>query len=96
MIKLKGLHKSFGKIRAVRDLSAEIREGEVFGVVGTNGAGKSTLLRMIAGVLKPDKGEVFVDDKPVFENPQVKSDICFLPDTAFFLPNATPKLMAES
>ena len=40
MIKLKGLHKSFGKIRAVRDLSAEIREGEVFGVVGTNGAGK--------------------------------------------------------
>ena len=82
MIKLKGLHKSFGKIRAVRDLSAEIREGEVFGVVGTNGAGKSTLLRMIAGVLKPDKGEVFVDDKPVFENPQVKSDICFLPDTA--------------
>ena len=70
MIQLKGLEKRFGPIEAVRDLNADIREGEVFGVVGTNGAGKSTLLRMIAGVLKPDRGEILVDEMPVDENPE--------------------------
>lgn len=95
MIQLKGLEKRFGPIEAVRDLNADIREGEVFGVVGTNGAGKSTLLRMIAGVLKPDRGEILVDEMPVYENPEAKGRICFLPDTAWFLPNFTPAQMAD-
>ena len=56
MIELKSIDKHFGSIHAVNSLSATINDGEVFGVIGTNGAGKSTLLRMIAGVLKPDRG----------------------------------------
>ena len=55
MIQMEHLGKSFGSIPAVDDISMEIREGEVFGLIGTNGAGKSTLLRMIAGVMKPDR-----------------------------------------
>jgi ABC-2 type transport system ATP-binding protein len=47
MIEIKNVKKSFGDIEAVKELSAEIREGQVYGLVGTNGAGKSTLLRMI-------------------------------------------------
>ena len=51
MIQMEHLGKSFGSIPAVDDISMEIREGEVFGLIGTNGAGKSTLLRMISGVM---------------------------------------------
>ena len=95
MIQLKKVSKSFGSVSAVKELSADIRTGEVFGLVGTNGAGKSTLLRMIAGVLKPDSGEILVDEHPVWENPEVKGNICFLPDEAWFLPNSTAAQMAE-
>ena len=51
MIQAENISKSFGNIRAVTRLSAQIREGEVFGLVGSNGAGKSTFLRMVSGVL---------------------------------------------
>ncbi len=95
MIELKSIDKKFGPIHAVNSLTANINDGEVFGVIGTNGAGKSTLLRMIAGVLKPDNGEILIDGEPVYENPEVKSRICFLPDNTWFLPNSTPAQMAD-
>ena len=94
MIEINGVEKSFGEVRAVKPLKAEIADGQVFGLVGTNGSGKSTLLRMIAGVLKPDEGEILVDGAPVWENPEVKQDICFISDAGYFLANATPKSMA--
>ncbi len=50
MIEIKNVSKSFSKRKAVDQVSFTIREGEVFGLIGTNGAGKSTLLRMITGV----------------------------------------------
>ena len=46
MIELKGLTKSFGEIEAVKDVNVTIKEGAVFGLIGTNGAGKSTVLRL--------------------------------------------------
>jgi ABC-type branched-subunit amino acid transport system ATPase component len=52
----KGLHKSFGGVRAVRDISFEIPEGAVFAIIGPNGAGKSTMLNLISGVHQPDAG----------------------------------------
>lgn len=54
----KGLHKSFGGVRAVRDISFDIPEGAVFAVIGPNGAGKSTLLNLISGVYQPDSGSL--------------------------------------
>lgn len=87
--------KSFGDIEAVQDISANIKEGLVFGLVGTNGAGKSTFLRMIAGVLKPDEGQILVDGDEVFENEIAKAKLFFIPDEQFFFPNATPKDMME-
>ena len=58
MIETKGLTKRFDDILAVDHISAKIRDGSVFGLIGTNGAGKSTLLKVIAGVYKPTTGTV--------------------------------------
>jgi branched-chain amino acid transport system ATP-binding protein len=51
-----GLHKSFGGVRAVRDISFEVPDGAVFAIIGPNGAGKSTLLNLMSGVYQPDAG----------------------------------------
>jgi branched-chain amino acid transport system ATP-binding protein len=51
-----GLHKSFGGVRAVRDISFEIPDGAVFAIIGPNGAGKSTLLNLMSGIYQPDAG----------------------------------------
>ena len=66
MIEIKKVSKRFDKIEAVSDVSLSIEEGQVFGLLGTNGAGKSTLLRMMAGVLKPEEGEILIDGKAVW------------------------------
>lgn len=78
MIELKTLDKTFQMIHASDHITATIPDGMVFGLIGSNGAGKSTLLRMISGILKPDEGEVLIDGESVFENPSVKSQICFI------------------
>lgn len=88
MIELKTLDKTFQMIHASDHITATIPDGMAFGLIGSNGAGKSTLLRMISGILKPDEGEVLIDGESVFENPSVKSQICFLSNTPYFFPNA--------
>ena len=54
MIKIRHITKNFDKIRSLDDVSAVIRQGSIFGLVGSNGAGKSTLLRIMCGIYKPD------------------------------------------
>ena len=93
MIEISGVSKSFRDTEALQKLTLTIRDGEVFGLIGTNGAGKSTLLRILSGVLKQDEGQVLVDGQTVYENPEVKGKICFLSDTVFEMKNATPEDM---
>ncbi len=95
MIEIMNVDKSYGDFKAVNNVSMTIREGEVFGLVGTNGAGKSTLMRMIAGVLLPEKGSVCLDDCPVYDNPETKKHLFFASDEAFFFPGATPAFMRD-
>jgi branched-chain amino acid transport system ATP-binding protein len=57
----KGLHKSFGGVRAVRDVSFDIPANAVFAIIGPNGAGKSTMLNLISGVYQPDSGALAFD-----------------------------------
>lgn len=95
MIKTEKLSKSFGGIRAVNEVSLAIADNCIFGLAGTNGAGKSTLLRMLSGVLKADSGTIEIDGQPVYENADIKKEIFFLPDTAYFFQNATPEEMAK-
>jgi ABC-2 type transport system ATP-binding protein len=64
-LKTENLCKSFGDLVAVENLSVEILKGEIFGLLGPNGAGKTTSIKMIAGLLKPDRGVVIINGEMV-------------------------------
>ena len=95
MIEAKNLTKRFGSLMAVDHINAQIRDGSVFGLIGTNGAGKSTFLRMLSGVLKPDEGSVTIDGKEVYENVEVKSRFFYISDDQYFFSNSTPEQLMK-
>ena len=65
LVSLKGITKSYPGVMALRDARFSLRAGEVHALMGENGAGKSTLMRVLSGVIQPDKGDIFVNGKPV-------------------------------
>lgn len=65
----RNLCKSFGGKQVVDDVSLEVREGEIYGLVGPDGAGKTTLIRLLCGALRPDKGEVIVGGYSMANDP---------------------------
>ena len=93
MIRADNATKRFDDITAVDHICAEVQNASVYGLIGSNGAGKSTFLRMLAGILEPDEGEVWIDGEKVFENTAVKSRCFFISDEQFFFPNSTPQDM---
>ncbi len=93
MIEAKELTKYFDGITAVDHINAQIRDGYVFGLIGTNGAGKSTFLRMACGVLKPDEGSILIDGETVYENTALKQKFFYISDEQYFFGNATPEEM---
>lgn len=95
MLTALNLTKVFDKKKALDRVCFEIDDGCVYGLVGSNGSGKSTLLRLISGVYKPDGGLVGIDGIGSFNNPAVKSQIAFLGDTPYFLPQSSLKEMAR-
>ena len=88
MIEVKNVTKRFDGFAALSDLTMTVPTGAVYGLVGPNGSGKSTILRHITGVYRQDAGEVLVDGQPVFENPEVKARIAYIPDDVFYFPQA--------
>ena len=83
MLKITNLTKSYNKgaVKAVDNINLEVKPGEIFGFLGPNGAGKTTTINMIVGLLKPDEGEILVDDIDVGkESLKAKSVISFVPD----------------
>ena len=82
----RGLAKAFGTKVAVADVNIDVPRGSFFGIVGPNGAGKTTTLRMATGLLRPDRGQVWIDGIDVWSNPiGAKSRIGVLPeDLALF------------
>ena len=95
MLELKNVSKSFGKFKALDNLTMTIPQGSVYGLVGPNGAGKTTAIRHITGVYRPDAGEITMEGLPIFENPQVKQAIGYIPDEIFYFSSATLKDMAK-
>ena len=65
LLELRGVGKSFRGLRAVHDASLSVPEGEIAGLIGPNGAGKTTLFNVVAGVYRPDAGEILFGGKPI-------------------------------
>ena len=89
MIEVKECSKAFGTVKAVNKATLDVGVREVFGLVGSNGAGKSTLLRMMAGIIKPDEGEIQIDGMPVYENEEAKKLFFYISDDSYFPTNYT-------
>ena len=68
----KGLHKKYGSRMVVNNVDISVNRNEVVGLLGPNGAGKTTTFYMITGMIKPTKGDIFLDDKKITMNPMYK------------------------
>jgi len=92
MIKVEGVHKSFGKVHAVRGVSFDAPDGKITGLLGPNGAGKSTTLRILYTVLKPDEGRASIDGADVVtDSLAARSRIGALPHGAGLYPHLTAR-----
>ena len=89
MIQINDVVKSFDGFRALDGLNIHVPKGAVYGLVGPNGAGKSTVIRHLAGIYRQDSGQVLIDGQPVYENPEIKGRIAYIPDDIFFYTQAT-------
>ncbi|MDZ4818407.1 MAG: ABC transporter ATP-binding protein, partial [Planctomycetota bacterium] len=88
MIELYRLQRSFGRTRAVNDVSFQVQRGQVFGFIGPNGAGKTTSMRILATLEQPDGGDAAVDGFSVTEDPDhVRRRLGFMPDYFGVYPN---------
>lgn len=95
MLKIDGLSKSFSDKDVLKDLSLNINEGSIFGLVGINGSGKSTLLRCIAGIYECDKGSVLFNDENTYLNENIRKDIFFVNDDPYYPMASNIKTLKE-
>jgi sodium transport system ATP-binding protein len=92
MIVVRDIHKSFGKVRAVRGVSFDAPDGKITGLLGPNGAGKSTTLRVLYTVLQPDQGSASIDGNDVVINSlEARQRIGALPHGAGLYPHLTAR-----
>ncbi|MBN1286896.1 MAG: ABC transporter ATP-binding protein [Anaerolineae bacterium] len=92
LFRVNDLHVSYGNIRAVRGVSFEVDEGEIVTLIGANGAGKSTILNTIAGLLRPDAGEIVyngVDLVPLDAHQVVQLGLALVPEGRRIFGNLT-------
>ena len=89
MIELKNVTKTFGSFTALDHLTMTVPKGSVYGLVGPNGAGKSTAIRHITGVYTPDSGQITMNGEEIYENPELKGKIGYIPDDVFYFPSAS-------
>ena len=89
ILETKKLVKTFDGFRALDELDLSVPKGAVYGLVGPNGAGKTTLIRHLAGILRPDSGEVLLDGSPVYENTEAKRRMAVIPDDVFYYTQAS-------
>jgi ABC-2 type transport system ATP-binding protein len=90
MILVQDLVKRYGSFTAVDGVSLEVAKGEIHGFLGPNGAGKTTTIRMIAGLLKPTRGQIVIDGHDLAREPEAaKSALGFIPDRPFLYEKLT-------
>ena len=95
MLEMKNVTKCFDGFKALDDLTLTVPKGAVYGLVGPNGAGKSTAIRHLTGVYRPDSGSITMEGRPIYENPEVKARIGYIPDDIFYFPSASMEEMRK-
>jgi branched-chain amino acid transport system ATP-binding protein len=65
ILSMRGISKHFGGVQALSDVSFDVKEGEIYGIIGPNGSGKTTLINCITGFARSDKGQVFFRQKEI-------------------------------
>lgn len=95
MIEIKNITKTFDDYTAIKELSFKVSKSSLYGLVGYNGAGKTTLLKIICGVYLPDCGDVTLDGKSLFEHPELKKDVFYVPDDLYFGLGSSMNSMAK-
>ena len=89
-LRVEGITKTFGSLKAVDDVSFEVEAGQICGFIGPNGAGKTTSMRIVATLELPDKGDVLIEGLSVLEEPRkVRRKIGFMPDSYGAYSNTT-------
>lgn len=84
MLELRGVMKRYGSFQAVKGIDLRAERGEIFGFLGPNGAGKTTTIRMVAGVLRPTAGQVFVGGLDMALEPEAaKAKVGYIPDRPY-------------
>ncbi|MHC1782224.1 MAG: ATP-binding cassette domain-containing protein [Anaerolineaceae bacterium] len=92
MIEVNNLHKSFGKVQALRGVSFRAADGEITGLLGPNGAGKTTTLRILYTLLEPDQGSALIDGLDVrLKTREAQARIGALPDSHGLYPRLTAR-----
>ncbi len=95
MLEAKNVVKTFDGFRALDGLTMTVPAGAVYGLVGPNGAGKSTIIRHLAGIYRQDSGEVLLDGRPIYEDPDVKRRMTVIGDDWYYFPQASIREMAR-
>jgi branched-chain amino acid transport system ATP-binding protein len=83
MLKLESIESYYGKIQALKGITLEVPEGGIVAILGANGAGKSTTLRTISGLIQPQKGQIYFQEKPIHRTEPhqiVRMGICQVPE----------------
>ena len=86
-VRLINVTKRFGKISAINKLNLEVEDGEYLCVLGPTGSGKTTLLKLIAGIIKPDEGEIFIDNELANNVPPQERNTAFVPQNYALFPH---------
>ncbi len=81
MIEIKNVTKKYGNIPAIKNITFDVNDGEIFAFIGHNGAGKTTLIKSIVGIHKFDEGDILINGKSIKDDPiACKKEMAFVPD----------------
>lgn len=89
MITFKNLEKKFGKFHVLKNISLMVQPGKITAIVGPNGSGKTTIIKSILGLVKPDSGDILIDDKSILDKYLYRKNIGYMPQSASFPENLT-------